>query len=49
MSVVYDGCFSTFYLDIGFSQAHTAFYAQTELLKKAQIGCCYIFFFLYLF
>lgn len=49
VSVVYDGCFCTCYLNIGFSQAHNPFYAQTELLKKAQIGCCYMFFFIYIY
>lgn len=42
MSVVYDGCISTFYLDTGYSQPHNPSYAQTELLKKTQMGCCYI-------
>lgn len=40
--VWWDGCFSTFYLDIGYSQPHKPSYAQTELLKKTQIGSCYI-------
>lgn len=43
MSVVYDGCFSTVYLDIGYSQPHNPPYEQTELLKETQIGCSYKF------